>query len=80
MEILIYGLILGRSILSKLDFCIQMTKKKILFLMSSLEESSILMNPDFPWTGPRGDVEEDRQPDYSKEAYHIMEDLPQNPV
>ena len=48
--------------------------------MISLEESSILMNPTFTWTGAKGDVEEDSQSNYSTEAYHILEDVSQNPV
>ena len=55
-------------------------KENMLFLMSSLEESSILTNPDFPWVGAKGDVEADCQYNYSTEAYQILEDLPQNPV
>ena len=55
-------------------------KKKLLLLMSSFKESSILINPDFFWTGAKGDMEADRQSYYSVEAYHIMDDMPQNPV
>ena len=42
--------------LVKLGFAYRDDEEKMLFLMKSLEESSILMNPAFPWTGEKGDM------------------------